>query len=572
MTLKIWQIGNNGMRNAYRLQSGLLAYAKYPKIGHIGNHRGAGGKDEEIAFTEYLNKAGIIDADLSKNDGTHARKWRYVAQKMGFIFPPAAEGHTQEELGDLNTFTPSGKAFLECKSQAAIYDCFLRSQIVATEPALYKVGAFFSPIRYVSAVLLELEKINDKVGVTQIAFDTILQTSDPTIPPAETAMKIARLEDEESKATSKKVFKKRYIESLDYPLSLNNFQDYGNTNRRYFLLTGLFEKDGKGLKIADGKKALVELIAYGDFVSDEQNLFDNQLKVCNVPPLPTDNKDIALTYYKHIIKLAKGYHIQPDKSTEQLLNSSAHDINIVRYDLEDRIFEAKEDIYAKAQPDASKEIDGYLTLIQKNKGGNMVVSGNEISIPSDQRPAYLEWIAWRAFLAIDHITNSAAQARHFHIDSEMMPTGTAGGGDCDVLIECGELVFVIEVTLTTGSRQESAETESVRRHVSDIMRENPNKNVVGVFLANEIASETYNTFKNESYIFDDDVEYHPHILPLTIAQFQTVFKYLFRDGKVHATPQNFLSVYSLLDKNKSTFKAWREHIAKSIDEIAQTVC
>jgi hypothetical protein len=162
------------------------------------------------------------------------------------------------------------------------------------------------------------------------------------------------------------------------------------------------------------------------------------------------------------------------------------------------------------------------------------------------------------------MTNTSIQARHFNVDSSIFPTGTAGGGDCDVLIECGNNIFVVEVTLTTGSRQESAETESVRRHVSDIMRKNPNKNVRGVFMANLVASETYNTFKNESYIFDDDMECQPHIVPLTIAQFQTIFRYLFRDGKTYATPENFISVFERLDKNKTNFRIWREHIEREI--------
>ena len=563
MVLDIWQIGNNGMRNPNRLQNGLLAYSRYPMIGHIGNIKKIG-KEEEIAFSEYLNEEGVITADLQKNDGTHARKWRYVAQKMGFIFPPVPKGHLQDELGDLNMFTPSGKSFLECTSRAAIYDCFLRAQIVSTEESKYQKGFYFSPIRYTAAVLLELKKINGSTSVDQLCFDTCIQTSDPTMEPKSVALKIVDLVNAEKAAVSKRVFKNKYIAGLDYPKEKKNFRDYGNTNRRYFILTGLFEKDGNGLKIAEGKESLVKLIACGTFVEDEQDLFDIQKKVCNIPSLPIDEPQTALNYYGDVIELAKKYHILPQHSMEQLKNRSAHDINIARYNLEDRIFEAKEDIYALEQQDQSEEIDALLTLVQKPKGGSATVNGNEVEVPQSERPAYLEWIAWRAFLAIDHMTNTAADARHFNVDSSFLPTGTAGGGDCDVLIECGDNIFVVEVTLTSGSRQESAETESVRRHVSDIMRKNPGKNVKGVFLANVVASETYNTFKNESYIFDDDEEYHPHILPLTIAQFQTVFRYLFKDGKASATPQNFIKIFDDLDREKSTFRIWRNHIENQI--------
>lgn len=571
--MEIWQIGNNGMRNANRLQNGLLAYARYPKIGRLGNW-GRGNKNnkkEEIEFTEFLHQEKIIAADLNRNDGTHARKWRYVAQKMGFIYPQVAPGHAQEELGALNTFTPSGISFLECKSRAAIYDCFLRAQMVSTEPALYKENAYFSPIRYTASVLIELEKMTGSSSIDQLCFDTCIQTADPTIAPREVANKIINLMAERDKAPSKRVFKKQYIEGLEYKHDHANFQDYGNTNRRYFILTGLFERDGKGIKIAEGKKSLVELIAFSGFDPTGQDVFQNQIKSCNVPELPIDVPAVALRYYRDVISLAKKYHILPNISAEQLENASAHDINIARYNLEDQLFEAKEDLYAQKQPEESEEIDAYLTLIQNPKGDRTRINDRELVVPKDERPAYLEWIAWRAFLAIDHMTNSSAKARHFNIDSDFLPTGTAGGGDCDVQIECGEDVFVVEVTLTTGSRQESAETESVRRHVSDIMRAKPEKNVVGVFIANEIASETYNTFKNESYIFDDDVEFCPHIVPLTIAQFQCIFRFLFREGKTYATPGDFIDVFKQLDRKKDTFKEWREHIATVISALAENI-
>ncbi len=566
MALDIWQIGNNGMRNPSRLREGLLAYEEYPKIGFIGNRRGTG-KKEEIDFSTYLNEKQVIVANLEKNDGTHARKWRYVAQKMGYIFPPVAKGHEQSELGELNLFTPSGKAFLESTSRAALYDCFLRALIVSTEESKYKKGAYFSPIRYTAAVLLELEKLNGSIAVDQLCFDTCIQTSDPTIPPIEVAHKIVNLTLAENAAPSKKVFKKEYIAGLDYANDNQNFRDYGNTNRRYFILTGLFEKEGNGIKIAEGKKSFVELIAFPDFIDDEQDLFIIQKKVCNIPELPVDDPKIALRYYGDVIKLAKKYHILPKVSVEELKGKSAHDINIARYNLEDMIFEAKEDKYAAEQPSKSEEIDTLLTLVQKPKGGTATVNGCEVEVPQSERPAYLEWIAWRAFLAIDHMTNTAANARHFNVDSSFLPTGTAGGGDCDVLIECGNDIFVVEVTLTEGSRQESAETESVRRHVCDIMRLNPNKNVKGVFLANAVAPETYNTFKNESYIFNDDTEYHPHIVPFTISQFQSVFRFLFRDGELYATPKDFIKVFDELDKEKTNFKTWRDHIEAKIGAL-----
>lgn len=562
--LEIWQIGNNGMRNPYRLQNGLLAYANYQKYGHLGT------KQDQIDFTEYLNQQGVINSDLEKtNDGTHARKWRYIAQKMGFIYPKVAKGHDQTELGEIDTFTPSGNAYLACKSRAAVYDCFLRAQMMPTEESLYHKGYYFSPIRYTSAVMLELKKLCGSSDIDQLCFDTCVQTADPTIPPVNVAKRIVELKERENKAASRRVFKRDYENSLPYTKNHGNFHDYGNTNKRYFILTGLFEKSGKGIRIAEGKEKLVELIAYGDFPK-QKDAFQWQVESCSIPELPTDNAVTALGYYKDIVDVAKSYHILPEKSAKELADASAHEINIARYDLEDRIFDAKEDLYALDQPKEYEEITNYLSLIQSTgrNSAKCEFNGKELSVPASERPAYLEWIAWRSFLAIDHMTNTAAESRHFNIDSSFLPTNTAGGGDCDVYVECGNLIFVVEVTLTSGSRQESAETESVRRHVSDITRKYADKTVLGVFIANEVASETYNTFKNNSYIFDDDVECNPRIVPLTIKQFQRIFNYLFRDGEKYATPQNFARIYDELDEEKSSFSKWRTHIADQINALA----
>lgn len=59
-------------------------------------------------------------------------------------------------------------------------------------------------------------------------------------------------------------------------------------------------------------------------------------------------------------------------------------------------------------------------MLEKNKDKLVLDEENEVElrIPRDERPAYLEWILWRAFLAIDTLVNKPYEVRSFKIDQD----------------------------------------------------------------------------------------------------------------------------------------------------------
>lgn len=119
-------------------------------------------------------------------------------------------------------------------------------------------------------------------------------------------------------------------------------------------------------------------------------------------------------------------------------------------------------------------------------------------MPQSEAPAYFEWVLWRAFLAIDSLVNKPNEARRFKIDQDFLPVGTAPGNGPDLIFEFNDFVLVVEVTLTTNSRQEAAEGEPVRRHVADLVmhhQERAGKPVYGLFIANRVDSNTAETFR-----------------------------------------------------------------------------
>ena len=59
-----------------------------------------------------------------------------------------------------------------------------------------------------------------------------------------------------------------------------------------------------------------------------------------------------------------------------------------------------------------------------------------------------------------------------------------------------DAVVVVEVTLTSSSRQEAAEGEPVRRHVALYAEENTTgKDVYGLFIAPRVDTNTAHTFQ-----------------------------------------------------------------------------
>lgn len=165
-----------------------------------------------------------------------------------------------------------------------------------------------------------------------------------------------------------------------------------------------------------------------------------------------------------------------------------------------------------------------------------------IKVPKSEAAAYLEWILWRSFLAIDHIINKPYDARGFHIDQDYLPVGTAPGGGSDMIFEFANYVIVVEVTMSTNSRQEAMEGEPVRRHVADYVMKY-DKPVYGIFVANKIDSNTAETFRIGVWYNNDDERMLLQIVPFTLAQYSEFFKYMFLSG--NATPD---SVINLFDK------------------------
>lgn len=226
----------------------------------------------------------------------------------------------------------------------------------------------------------------------------------------------------------------------------------------------------------------------------------------------------------------------------------------------------KEEQYAIRQANEWQEIYEYMNLLVVNNGKEKELGEDySIKVPKSEAAAYLEWILWRAFLAIDHIVNKPYEARSFNIDQDYLPVGTAPGGRPDMIFEFENYKIVIEVTMSTNSRQEAMEGEPVRRHVADLVMKST-KPVYGVFIANKIDSNTAETFRIGVWYNQKDEKLALKIVPFTLEQFSEYFKYMFISNK--NTPTYFLNLFEKCFKSKESKEGpeWKRTIEEIVSE------
>lgn len=118
--------------------------------------------------------------------------------------------------------------------------------------------------------------------------------------------------------------------------------------------------------------------------------------------------------------------------------NTVSEINMARRKLENILAQTNEELYARKQRDEWKEISDYMTLLIRGGGKIQYDEDNMIEVPKDETPAYLEWIMWRALLAIDHLNNPPSEVRGFKLDADF----------CQLMLPVEEKVIYI-VFLTT---------------------------------------------------------------------------------------------------------------------------
>ncbi len=561
--IKIWLVGNTGLRNPNRIQEGFSVFASSSFVGNLH------GRDNELGFMNLLDEKGIIQNEEGKDSsGSHARKWRLMFAKNGLIYPQIQKKDgTQEDLGTLDDITPFGRSFLKADTYPAVQECYLRAMSVEQFP-MPDGEHYFSPLRWLLAIMLELEKRTGSSELSRIEFALWGHTTNPSYDLNEVVDNILDLRERRAAAPAKRPFDKKEIaeRGKNYDKKADNFLDYSDMNMRYLRISGVLQRKGRGLIIVPTKHVLAEKLA--KTTASAEPIMEQYKLLCNGAPLPTDNLEVAKSLLDDLIKQMKERHILFDIS-DLPLNTPA-EINIARQRLENILAQTDEIQYANDQCNQWEEIRDYMTLLIKGGGKLVYDEDNAIEVPKDETPAYLEWTLWRAALAIDHMVNKPYEVRGFKLDSDFMPVSAAGGGKGDLYCEFSDFTILTEVTMSTSSRQEAMEGEPVRRHVSDAVLKY-DKPVYGMFIAVRIDTNTAETFRHGVWYAKGDVRQRLDIVPLTLAQFQKYFVAMFEAKK--ADPVRLRSLIMKCESRRDILEApaWKQYIDEVITEKSKNL-
>ncbi|WP_295093396.1 AlwI family type II restriction endonuclease [Ruminococcus sp.] len=557
--IDIWLIGNTGMRNPWRIPGGFKVYVESNLVGRLRT------PEDQMAFKRLLFEKGEAGGDADKDvSASITRKYRLMFNKYGFAYPEITkkDGFDQAELGPVDAVTPLGQTFYKADSVAAQQECFLRGLIVPMEKLTD--DSTFSPLLWVVTVMMEVEKRTGDTKINFIEFATCVQTTNPLTPVEKVVDDILAIREERKQAENKKKYDRELVKKKweQYLKLEGNFKDYADMNIRYLVSAGIVKRAGRGISLSPEYHSMaIELIK--NVVSHEP-LKDRLKKLCNGADLPTDNQDIASMVLKDMIAELDYYKI--DYTIPDIPLDSAKNINLVRNTLKKNIDQFKEEQYAARQVQEWREIYEYMNLLIVNNGKEKELGEDySIKVPKSEAAAYLEWILWRAFLAIDHTVNKPYEARGFNIDQDYLPVGTAPGGGPDMIFEFDDCKIVVEVTMSTNSRQEAMEGEPVRRHVADLVMES-SKPVYGVFIANKIDSNTAETFRIGVWYNQNDEKLALKIVPFTLEQFSEYFKYMFTNNK--NTPIQFLTLFEKCFASKEAKEGpeWKKEIGNIVTQ------
>lgn len=561
--IEIWLVGNTGLRNPNRIQEGFRIFANSP---YVGNLRGKG---NEIGFMNFLNNKGIIQNESGKDEsGSHARKWRLMFAKSGLIYPQIkVKDGRQEELGKLDEITPFGRSFLKADTYSSMQECYLRAMSVEQFP-MPDQKAYFSPLRWILALMLELEKRTGSSELNRIEFALWGHTTNPSYEVGVVVDNILNLRERRAAASAKRSFDKKEIAERGkfYNKKRDNFLDYSDMNMRYLRVSGVLQRKGRGMIIVPSKHILAEKLAKS--TASAEPLLLQYKRLCEGAVLPIDDVVVARSLLDDLIQQMRGRHILFDIS-DLPLNTSA-DVNIARHRLENILSQTDEIQYAKEQRKNWREIADYMLLIMKGGGKLNYDDDNVIEVPRDEAPVYLEWVLWRAALAVDHMSNKPYDVRGFKLDSDFLPVSVAGGGRGDLYCEFENFNILIEVTMSTSSRQEAMEGEPVRRHVSDAVLKY-DKPVYGLFIATRIDTNTAETFRHGVWYAKGDVKQRLNIVPVTLEQYRKYFISLFEMEQ--AKPEKFQELILGCEMERDILDApdWKKYISDTIDEKIRTM-
>ena len=545
----VWHIGNTTVRTPYRLRPALVVLS----TSHLrGNLLGQG---NEQAFADLLDDSGVVRAIRRRQSATAdrsdlGRKWRVALAQLGFVVHHITRGHRSgidrklvnavdgipSLTGHPYEITPAGQLFIDADDILTQQESFLRALAAYRIPSplerRYRHGQF-SPLHFTLEIFRSLDTLGLEPFISFEEMALIVQRNTADDGAAHVADSIWEWRVARENARGQLILlnsgayeKAVRMDDSSIPASQINsrartLNDYADLNIRYLKATGLFKSKGRGITLSPERHEIVRRLTDQPLVTLDDDSYLRQL--WQGAALPTDERETAVSVVRSLGQAA----LQKGAESEEIDFASLDDaqLQMVRRRLEARLLRLNEQQFAAQQIHRVDEIVGFMDAILARRR-RVPYEGTAISIPTAEYAVYLEWVIWRAFLAINSLQNMPWEARRFQIDQDLLPVGHAPGGGPDMSFTFEDAIVVVEVTLTSSSRQEAAEGEPVRRHVAKYAEEyaTTKKAVYGLFIAPKVDTNTAHTFRSGDWYRADDSKINVHIVPMELSDFRDLFR------------------------------------------------
>ncbi|WP_036127991.1 AlwI family type II restriction endonuclease [Lysinibacillus sphaericus] len=575
-----WHFGNTTVRNPMRIKDGLTVLNNSTLNGNlIGTY-------QESQFALELDRAGVIS--MGTQPDFFGRKWRACFSQLGFITHKFKRNINPGEVdpiimeiakdnmdlglsGRPYELTPSGLRMVGAQTVQEQQECMLRALLAYEIPSNIesKNGDIpFKPFVFILQVLEKLSMLPNPLGLSKVEMGIVQSYRDHSKVDEviDMILKYRQERDEATGRVGKRKVEKELLNKLGEigGVKGSSINDYADVNFRYPRLTGIVSFKKKRLVLSDEKLSVIQSILKSEpniigSINDSEYL----VRLWKGSDLPTDNEVIAKN---EIIRL-RGLllYASVDESLIPKLpdTSDIAILNQIRIRLEVLYQQVLEENFAEAQKDSHqiREIIAYLKKLDKQP----IDENSDIDI--DDEPAYFEWAVWRAFLAVNQLVNKPHEARRFKVDQDFYPLGCAPGGGPDLIFEFEDYVLVVEVTLTSSSRQEAAEGEPVRRHVAREKAKvaaSSGKPVYGLFMARTIDNNTAETFRIGVWYNGDEPDFI-NIVPLTLKQFIIIMEKFLSERFTNKEIRRVLD-NCLIPRNAHA-PAWKKEIERTVESF-----
>ena len=532
----VWNISNTSIRNPERIQEGLQLFAREFQ----GN---LDGRPAEQEFALRLYSSGIVTRSREDDNVSDVgRKWRSCFTQLGFA------SHKKYGRGDSGfgiqdfisnypslelsnrpyELTPVGKALTDADNLPTIQDIFMRQLVCYEVPSpvesSYRENEYkIKPFILLLQILSELNN-NSLEGLNKFEIAAFIQSQRNHDNISQVINDIISYRNERSGVNGRTALRQYDTDFLKevgnrIGTKYQTLRDYADVTARYTRMTGLLSLKGARVVLNEEKAEIINAILASEptFIARDDPM-EYLFQLYNGTLLSFEN---VQSIRREINLLCDNISVLDIALPEEVSSideiEDENELKRIQYVLENILQVSGEERFAQRQNEESEveQIIEYCKAILK--------PNDYPHIEIVDRPAYFEWVIWRAYLAINHITIHPSETRRFSVDRDFLPTGVAPPRGPDMQFPFNNYELVVEVTLKKGSTQEAAEGEPVRRHVADIVLANPTTDVYGLFIAPEINNNTAETFRMGIWYQENDEPVYIKIVPLTTTQFLKIF-------------------------------------------------